>query len=253
MFLFYSAFLLLKELAYLKEFIEKSKWDYVKLTLLYKTEYKFIYYFSNIIKFIFFSYVCYFCVWVMFLQPILFLNEALASMESYAQYIQYSAHNLYYVLVLFMNSVLLDFTMESFIIYSNSELFLYYSLGSFLRRGVRAVSFTIGAAVTVGTGVSYSPAVDIPGVNYFQIHYGRGYGFETPLDWTKGMIVQSYLKKDVMAELVEKHGYKNKVVDGNFYNDVMNNNNVVSKILKKKCTPYEQRILGLRTFWFIFF
>jgi hypothetical protein len=138
--------------------------------------------------------------------------------------------------------------MESIIAYSHYEIFLQFSLASFLRRGVRLVTFTAGGAATVGMSVAYSPAVDIPGVNYFQTNYGRGHGYETSLDWTKGVIMQSHLKKEVLTELVEKHGNKDKIVDGKFYAEVLNKENIVVQILNKQCTPMEQRILGLRTF-----
>ena len=248
-FIFFSFFLLIKNIESVKKMIKKSKSDDLKLTLLYKDEYQFIYYFNMIIKFIFILYIWYFCVWVMFLQPALFLKEVFSDSESYCIYIQDNIYYLYYFLILYFNSVLLDFTMESFIIYSHYELFLNFSVGTFIRRGVRVFSFTAGGAATAGVAIAYSPAVEIPGVNSFQIHFGRGYGYKTSLDWTKGMILQSYLKKELMAELIEKHGNKeNNLVDGNFYREVMNQNNMVVKILNKNCTPMEQRILGLRTF-----
>ncbi len=246
-FIFFSFFLLIKELKHFKTLIEGSQLDYEKLTLLYKKEYRIIYYFSHLIKFLFFIYICYFCVWVLFLQPTFFLHE-ISSFDSYGNYVLDSCHHLYFSLLLFTNSVLLDFTMESIIAYSHYELFLQFSPGSFLRRGARLLAFTGGGASAVGIGLAYTPAVDVPGVNYYQIHYGRGYGYASPVDWTKGMVLQSYLKKEALAELVEKHGNKNKIVDGQFYIDVLNKENILVQTLNKKCTPMEQRLLGLRTF-----
>ncbi len=246
-FIVLSCFLLIKELKTVKTWIKESNEDYIKLTLLYKNEYTFVYYFSHLIKFIFIIYTCYFCSWILFLQPTFFLNE-ISSFESYFSHVQNSYHNLYFLLVLFLNSALFDFTMESIIIYNNYELFLQFSPGSFLRRATRLAAFTTGGGVTAGVGIAYSPAVDIPGVNLFQIYLGRGYGYETSLDWGKGMILQSYLKKEVMLELVEKHGNKGKILDGNFFVDVMNKENLVVQTLNKRCTAMEQRALGLRKF-----
>ena len=154
----------------------------------------------------------------------------------------------YSLLVLFTNSVLLDFTIESIVAYSHYELFLQFSPGSFARRGIKLVALTAGGASIPGIVVAYSPAVDIPGVNFFQIHYGRGYGYQTSVDWCKGTVLQSHLKKELLEELIEKHGNRAKILDGKFYSDMLNNENVVVQTLKKQCTPYEQRVLGLRTF-----
>ena len=130
----------------------------------------------------------------MFLQPTFFLNE-ISSFDLYIDHVQKSYHHLYLLLVLFTNNVLLDFIMESIITYFHYELFLQFSPAAFLRRSVRLLASTVGGTSSVGVVIVYSPAVDIPGVNFFQINCGRGHGYETPLDWGKGMILQSHLKK----------------------------------------------------------
>lgn len=117
-FLVFSFFLLIKELKQVKLWIKKSRSDYIKLTLLYKTKYRYIYYFSNLIKIIFLIYTSYFCVWVLFLELTRFLKE-IVSFEAYSDYIQKSFYHLYVLLVLFTHSALLDFAMESFIVYAH--------------------------------------------------------------------------------------------------------------------------------------
>ena len=90
---------------------------------------------------------------------------------------------------------MLDFVMDLFLMFTEQDQ-LILSGPQLLRRGSRAVAIGVGGGGLVGSILSISPAVELPGVNESQIYLGRGYGYKTPLDWVKGTIMNSYIDKD---------------------------------------------------------
>ena len=59
--------------------------------------------------------------------------------------------------------------------------------------------------------------------------------------------MNSYLSKSTMQDLSKQYG-TNKILDGNSFANIIKNEKEVVNHLNKNATPYEQRVLGLRTF-----
>lgn len=131
---------------------------------------------------------------------------------------------------------MLDYCIESFIIYStySEHILVIKLLINIRKRSLRAVSFAASGATTVGEAVAYSPLVEIPSINEFQVKFGRGYGYKTLLDYASGTMYQRYFSKEQLANLIQKHNGKDKILDGIFFNLLSKNKNVV-QIMKKKC------------------
>ena len=91
----------------------------------------------------------------------------LAEIENYK-------NTFYEIFLLFLNTILFDFCLESYVIYHLPDQISMFSL---VRRLSRQVLLASTPAVTTGLAVVYSPLVEIPGVNAFQLRFGRGYGF----------------------------------------------------------------------------
>ena len=217
----------------------------------YKKNYKFIFYSSRIIKMVFLLYLFYFFFWC-FIGKLLVLTITEHDFKVFQvllREINNSGKTLYLLYCLFLNTIVLDFYMESYIIYYHlAEQFLglrlLFDLG---KRIVRAATTAVGGTVLVGAGVVYSPLVEMPGVNEFQIRYGRGYGYRTMLDYGSGIVYQRYLTREQMEELVTKYGATDRVLDGIFFR-LLHENKDVTQIIRKNATVNELRFLGHRSY-----
>jgi hypothetical protein len=117
---------------------------------------------------------------------LLFELETNSIEENLAQFSK-SIEPLYTVFLLFLNSVIMDFIMDFLIMLCKQDkLLLTVPPAQLARKSSRALIIAIAGGGLVGAYISISPAVELPGVNFSQIHFGRGYGYETPLDWGKG-------------------------------------------------------------------
>ena len=110
-----------------------------------------------------------------------------------------------------------------------------------LNTGQRALTFI---SFVVGGAVVYSPLVEIPGVNEFQVKYGRGYGYKTTLDYVSGVIYQRYLTKEQMSDLIQRYSNEDKILDGIFFRLLSEDKDIV-QIMNKNATINELRFLGL--------
>jgi hypothetical protein len=139
----------------------------------------------------------------------------------------------------------MDLFLEFITIYSDD--FLFGIIPNLVRRVSKAV--VLGGVGGGGAAaiISYSPLVELPGVNESQIRWGRGFGYKTPFDWAKGTIIYSYIEQPVMQSMAEKYGNE-KVFDGNSYQNMLTNEPKIKDHLLKKATPWEQRALGLRKY-----
>jgi hypothetical protein len=107
-----------------------------------------------------------------------------------------------------------------------------------VRRGSRAVAIGVGGGGLVGSLISISPAVDLPGVNTSQIYLSRGYGYKTSLDWLNDTIMNRYIDKSEMQRLAKNYE-NNYVLDGKSFNQIFNNEIEITRHLNKTTTPWE--------------
>ena len=160
-----------------------------------------------------------------------------------------SGQNLYVLYCLFLNSLMLDSCIESRIIYFThpDHILLFRWVLNLGKRSLNMIAFATGGGIVGAGATTYSPLVDIPGVNDFQIKYGRGYGYRTGLDWTSGYICHRYLSDAQMRALIEKHGAEDKILDGIFFRLMLEEKDI-RQIIKKNATINELRYLGLKHF-----
>ena len=160
-----------------------------------------------------------------------------------------SGHKLYLLYCLFINTVILDYCMESFIIYSTfpDHVLIIRLLMTTAKRAFVSASVTAGGTIAMGGTVVYSPLVEIPGVNEFQIRYGRGYGYATSLDYATGMIYQRYFTKEQIEAGIQKYSPNDRVLGGIYFR-LLRNDVEFNDILKKNATVNELRLLGLRNY-----
>ena len=187
---------------------------------------------SGYVLFIF-IYFCRFCL----TDEILYNID---SIDSTLNKIIQSLEPLCLMFLVFVNSILMDLFFEFVIMFSDGGLLLA-NYGTLARRASKAVLLSGGASV------SYSPLVELPGVNESQIRFGRGYGYKTPLDWSKGNVLNSYFDKPTVQDLAKKYG-TNNILDGNSYNAMLNNEPLIKSHLNQTATPMEQRLMGLRKY-----
>jgi hypothetical protein len=113
---------------------------------------------------------------------------------------------------------MMDFVMDFFIMFTKHNQLIITS-GQLVRRGSRAVAIGVGGGGLVGSLISISPVVDLPGVNTSQIYLGRGYGYKTPLYWLNGTIMNKYIDKSETQRLAKNYG-DNYVLDGKSFNQI---------------------------------
>ena len=241
-FIFLGGFFLLREIPLINNWIITSNQKNSKIIKKFHDDYIKFYEFSKYCKWICFIYFIYFCIFC--------LNDAILfnidSIDGAQNKIIESLEPLYLLFLVFMNSTLMDLFFEFVIMFSDGE-FLLATYGTLARRVSKTVVLggtTIGVA---GAGISYSPFVELPGINESQIRFGRGYGYKTSLDWAKGNILNSYVDKPRVLEVVKKYG-TNKILDGNSYKAILDNEPDIRNHLNKTATPLEQRVMGLRRF-----
>ena len=213
-----------------------------KITKKFRDDYLKFYEFSKYCKLVCFIYFIYFCIFCLNYE-ILFNID---SIDSTLNKIIQSLEPLYLMFLIFVNSILMDLFFEFVIMFSDVDL-VFVTYGTLLRRISKAVILGGGGGGVVATSISYSPLVELPGVNESQIRFGRGYGYKTPLDWGKGNVLNSYFDKSTVQDLAKKYG-TNNILDGNSYNSMLNNEPHIRSHLKKIATPMELRIMGLRKF-----
>lgn len=156
---------------------------------------------------------------------------------------------LYYSILIFSTSIVIKLIIEIYIIFTANHPVRMKTTVLVRRLTAAAVNTSIMAG-TAGTIVAYTPLVEIPFVNDFhtKTRFGRGWGYLTPLDYGKGVILQSYTDPEVLKQTMPKYYNKNKIVDGNSIANLLANEPAIAKNLRKNGTAYEQRILGLRKF-----
>ena len=216
----------------------------------YQEKHRFIFNLSRFVKIFLFLYVAHFFVWC-FLSKFYFL--ALNGVDyldlKYTKELEDSAKKLYVLYYLFMNFVILDNLIESFIWYStfDSQILMTRLFLSTATRTLRALSFTVIGSGAVGSAFVYSPIVEMPGVNYFQVNYGRGYGYKTIADYWSGVIYQRYLTDDQMVECVNRYASDDKILNGIFFK-CLRDDIKVKDIMLKNASINELRALGLRKY-----
>ena len=248
LFLFFATISLIKNFPSIKSLNNELAVDNTAIHNQYQQNYKIIYYFNKFIKIIFYIYVLYFFIWCLISKSYLFIELLIngGNSEIILEFSQ-SGQNLYLLYCLFLNSLMLDYFMESFIIYFtySDHILVVRLLLNMGKRTFNAAAFAVGGGAVVGGAVAYSPLVEFPGVNEFQIKYGRGYGYKTSLDYARGTIYNSYLSEDQIATLIQKYNTEDKILDGIFFRLLSEDKDII-QIMKKNATVNELRFLGLK-------
>jgi hypothetical protein len=240
-FFFFGCFFLFREMPFVKNWLYNLQQQDNLITEKFQNNYSKIYKFNWLCKWFCFIYFIYFCIFR--LNSGVFLDTE--TIDSTLNNIIQLLEPLYLILLVFINSVLMDLFLEFITIYSDD--FLFATIPNLVRRASKAVVLGGVGGGGIAAGISYSPLVDLPGVNESQIRWGRGFGYKTPLDWAKGTIIYSYIELPVMQSMAEKYGNE-KVFDGNSYQNMLTNEPKIKDHLLKKATPWEQRALGLRKY-----
>ena len=248
LFLFFSTLFIIKDFPSIKSLNKEFAVDNTAISNKYKQNYKIIYYFNKFIKIIFCMYVPYFFIWCLIGKSYLFIDQLIHGgdfqimIEEWSQ----SGQNLYLLYCLFLNSLMLDYCMESFIIYFtySDHISVVRLLINVVKRTLNIAVFAAGASTVVVGVIAYSPFVEFPGVNEFQIKYGRGYGYKTSLDYVNGTIYNRYLSEELMGTLIQKYDGDDKILDSIFFRLVSEDKDIV-QIVRKNATVNELRYLGL--------
>jgi hypothetical protein len=183
-------------------------------------------------KFFCFFYFIYFIIFFLNFECLseLYNNSCQNNFNEFSKLLQ----PVYIVWLLFINISLMDFLIDLFIMLTEQDQ-LILSGAQLLRRASKTIVKTVVGGGVVGSLISVSPAVDLPGVNESQIYLGRGYGYKTPIDWGKGTILNSYIETEEMQKLARKYG-KNNVLDGNSFSQILKNEKAVVDHLNKNAT-----------------
>jgi len=238
---------LLREVEFVKNWLEIQKKQDLKLHNLVWEKYKFFCIFNSSIKFSCFIYFFYFVFSSsIFSYSNLLLALETSSIEGNLDQFSKFLEPLYTVLLLFINSVMMDFVMDLFIMFTEQDQ-LILSGSQLVRRASRTVARGVVGGGLVSSLISISPAVELPGVNESQIYLGRGYGYKTQLDWLNGTIMNRYIDQQDMQKLAKNYG-NNNILDGHSFKQILTNEKGITKLLKENATPWEQRSLGIRTY-----
>jgi hypothetical protein len=208
----------------------------------FREKYSNIYLVTIFFRFFFVFYFFYFCIFCLDFEFLLSKDSIETTFDHSIKLFE----SLYIMFLVFLNSVVINLFLEFLIMFYDADLVLTY--GNLLRRASKTAAIAAGPVVIAGSVISVTPLVELPGVNEFQIHFGRGYGYRTSLDWAKGTIINSYIDKSIMKDLAYKYATDDKILDGNSFRQIMQNEPEIQNYLNQNATPYEQRILGLRTF-----
>lgn len=92
--------------------------------------------------------------------------------------------------------------------------------------------------------------VETPFINEFHTKtpFERGWGYSTPLDWAKSILLKSYCDSEVFRQTLPKYCDENKIINGIGIAKLLANEPNITKNIKKIATPWELRMLGLRTY-----
>jgi len=250
LFLFFVTLYMIKDFPSIKSLNNEVTLDDLTINEQYKQNYKFIYYFNKFIKIVFCVYVLYFFSWCLVGKSYVWMEQLInwenpQIMEELSQ----AGQNLYLLYCLFLNSLMLDYCIQSSIMYTiHSEqvavVRLVINVG---KRTMRVVGFAIGGGTAVAGATVYSPLVEIPGVNEFQVRFGRGYGYKTSIDYVRGNIYQSYFSEEQMFTFIQKYSNEDKILDGIFFR-LLSEDKEALQILRKNATVNELRFLGLKYF-----
>jgi len=241
-FIFLGGFFLLRDIPLIKNWLTTLNLRNSEITKKFHDNYLKFYEFNKYCKWICFIYFIYFYIFCLDHEILLNIDSINTTLNKIIQ----SLEPLYLMLLVFINSILMDLFFEFVIMFSDGGLILT-TYGTLARRISKAVIIGGGGGGLAAASVSYSPLVELPGVNESQIRFGRGYGYKTPLDWGKGNVLNSYFDKSTVKDLAKKYGTKN-ILDGNSYNSMLNNEPHIRSHLNETATPMEQRIMGLRKF-----
>jgi len=241
-FIFLGGFFLLRDIPLIKNWLTTLNLRNSEITKKFHDNYLKFYEFNKYCKWICFIYFIYFYIFCLDHEILLNIDSINTTLNKIIQ----SLEPLYLMLLVFINSILMDLFFEFVIMFSDGGLILT-TYGTLARRISKAVIIGGGGGGLAAASVSYSPLVELPGVNESQIRFGRGYGYKTPLDWGKGNVLNSYFDKSTVKDLAKKYG-TNNILDGNSYNSMLNNEPHIRSHLNETATPMEQRIMGLRKF-----
>ena len=250
LFLFFGTLFIIKDFPSIKSLNNELAVDNTVINTKYKQNYKIIYYFNKFIKIIFCIYVLYFFIWCLIGKSYLWIEQLINGGNSQIMIeLSQSGQNLYLLYCLFLNSLMLDYCMESFIIYFtySDHILVVRLLLNIGKRALNTVAYAAGGVAAVGGAVAYSPLVAFPGVNDFQVKYGRGYGYKTSLDYGSGTIYKRYLSEEQMATLIQKYSSEDRILDGIFFR-LLSEDKEIAQIIKKNATINELRYLGLTYF-----
>ena len=205
----------------------------LKINNIFWEKYKFFYIFNSLIKFFCFFYFIYFFTFFLdfgFLSS-LFNNFFQSNIDEFAKTLQ----PVYIVLLLFVNTTLMDFLIDLCIMLTEQDQLILSGV-QLVQRGNKAVATTIIGGGVVGSAISVSLKIELSGINESQVYLGRGYGYKTSIDWGKGIIINSYIEKEKMQNLARKYGNKN-ILNGNNFSQILKNEKAVAEHLNKNATP----------------
>jgi hypothetical protein len=239
LFFFLGIFFLFKETTFVKYWLIDMKHQDLKINEKFRQKFPHIYQVTKLCKVFCFLYLIYFCIFCLNFKFLLGINSVEPMRDEFIKLFE----PLYTLFLVFINSVIIDLFLEFVAIFFDADLVL--TISNIARRTSRALVIGVGGGG--GAAISVSPLVELPGVNESQILFGRGYDYKTPLDWTKGTVLNSYFDKSTVQGLAKKYAEKD-ILDGNSYSNMMRNEPEVRNHLNGTATPFEQRLMGLRKF-----
>jgi hypothetical protein len=170
-FFFFGCLFLFREMPFVKNWLYNLQQQDNLITEKFQNNYSKIYKFNWFCKWFCFIYFIYFCIFRLNSEVFLDMKTIDSTLNNIIQLLE----PLYLILLVFINSVLMDLFLEFITIYSDD--FLFATIPNLVRRASKAVVPLSGVAVAAG--ISYSLLVDLPGVNESQIRWGRGFGYKT--------------------------------------------------------------------------
>ena len=146
LFLFFSTLHIIKDFSSIKSLNNGLAVDNIAINNTYKQNYKIIYYFNKFIKIIFCIYVLYFFIWCLIGKSYLFIEQLINGKDSQIMVeLSQSGQNLYLLYCLFLNYLMLDYCMKSFIIYFtySDHILVVKLLINIEKRTLNSVTFVV--------------------------------------------------------------------------------------------------------------
>lgn len=241
--LFLGIFLLIRETKPVERWLKDLNREDLEINKIFREKYFRVFFVSRLSKVFCLTYFVFFCLF--HLVDFDYLAEA-DSVEVTLNSIVKMIEPLYLLFLVFLNSIFIDFFLELVVVFSDINIRLL-TVTSIVRRGSKAIVTSVFGIGTVGSVISVSPAVDFPGVNEFQIRYGRKYGFATSLDWLKGTILASYIDKPTMQGYAKTYGTDN-ILNGHSFKTLLTKEADTKAMLISTAGINELRALGLTRF-----